>query len=282
MVDIDPPEFGFTTGAAGINAFAVPSMDTKALLNALESTGPRFAWGSRALCPCTPNADTEQYDPVCPLCRDNPGIIYYGPQASAGHPVTPPAPVGLPLTPIQLAVLGDQALIRGVTYGIGSMTQLFSVYGHWRSGDCFISVAQYNQLGIYDRLIALDSQIPYADKTLWKTGDEIATRYVPTRLMFMRTLARVLIQGVDYALSDAGILRWVVKPDGPTWVSMRYLHHPTWIVTDQPHVDRLMQTRNTTPYATPLGTPEQMMVKAHLRLEFLTNGARLASLTEED
>lgn len=274
MVDIDPPDFGFTMSVPGQTAGSVPYMDLGALTNALEATAPRFAWGARAVCPCTPNEDTSQYDPMCALCRDNPGIIYFGPG-------TTPFSFGTPLTPIQTAVLGDQALIRGITSGISSVTQLFSTFGQWRSGDCFVTVAAYNQLAAYDRLIALDSQIPWSESILWESG-LIKTRYVPTRIQFIRSLTQVFVQGVDYALSDQGELRWLMSPTSPTRISVRYLHHPTWIVVDQPHIDRVMQTRSKAPYKTPAGTPEQFPVRAHLRLEFLTNGTRSANLIEED
>lgn len=234
----------------------------------VETKGQRLAWSRATECPCAPiNTQTRLPDPNCVLCRGS-GWFYFAPSL----PVTA-ANVGA-LSDVQKAILerNNAGVIKGVVSDVKKLRIPYSALGNWQEGDIMISVRAPNKLGHYDKLVSLDSQIVYVEGINSRGASlPLLTRYLVNQIDFIRSFAKEYKVEVDYTLVD-GQVYWLPGKAAAAGVrlTVHYLMSPTWLIIDHPHAVRtsLQAFRVKTPI-TPQGTPQDLPIQAHCRLEFL-------------
>lgn len=236
----------------------------------LEANGVRLAWSRASICPCQGfNDQTRQPDPTCSQCLGG-AVLYFGPKD-----YVPPKEAGI-LTDLQRTILAKDgaAVIRGVIQRVTQAQDFYDVLGNWVRGTMQVTVRPENKIGYYDRLVNLDSEVPYSQiiVTLADPFVLVPLRYLATGVnaMFDATGLRYE-QGEDFTVKDGQICWFSGKaPVVGTRLSVHYLCHPTWLVIDHPHVLREVQRRRKqNPRVSPLGNPTPLPIQASVRLEFL-------------
>ena len=268
MPIIPAPKWGITEAPAGRDPAAQPNLVLEDLDAAIEGQGTLFAWSRAAICPCTPvNDQTEQPDPLCPLCTSNQGFLYFGPKDYAA-----PVEVGS-LTDLQASYVVDAAIIRGVSAAITARTDPYDAFGNWVWGEQLLTVRKENRLGFWDRLVALNALQAYPDSAVVAAGQTtVPTRYKVHSVNLLRSFTRIFYQEEHFTV-NTGVITWLPGnvPTTETRLSIHYLMHPTWTVVDHPHADRLITRRDTAELETPFGTPTQLPIRAKIKLQYLTD-----------
>lgn len=240
------------------------------IIATLEVNGARLAWSRATICPCPGfNEQTRQPDPTCPECRGG-GVLYFGPKD-----YVPPAEAGT-LDDLQKALIlkNKAAVIRGVIQRVTQAQDFYDVLGNWVRGTMQVTVRPENKIGYYDRLVNIDSEVPYSQIVIALTDPTLLVplRYLATGVNTMiDPTGRRYEQGEDFTVKDGQICWYPGKaPVVGTRLSVHYLTHPTWLVVDHPHVLReIARRRKQVPRITPLGNPTPLPIQASVRLEFL-------------
>lgn len=271
------PVIGFPAGQSS----AHPDLDSERLFSSIEAQGVRLAWSRAAVCPCTPlNGQTQQPDITCVLCRGL-GQFFFAP------PNYSQAEAAGAFDPVQTQLIENAAVIRGVVARVQLHTTLIDPVGRWVSGVMQVTVRPENRLGYFDRLIAIDSEVPFNERISAPTAEADGTglsslRYLATEINLVRSLTTVYRAGADFDLI-AGRLRWysgrVPAPD--TTLSVHYHTHPSWRVVDHPHAVREIGRRGhpagggVLSAARTAADPTPLPIQALVQLEFLptTTGA---------
>lgn len=236
----------------------------------LESKGNRMAWRRASMCPCTPvNDQTEQADPNCTLCKGK-GWYYFGLRRALILPK-----IG-DLDAIQKQIIGVEtddpaAVIRVLMTGISANPDALDRQGMWVAGDAQLTVRYENRLGYWDRLVDLDTEMVYSELLDQGAGRTLPSRYPITQANEVRTFGTVYKAEEDFTLVE-GVLTWKTGkgPASGAKVAVHYLHHPTWLVVDHPHVIRMTSLKlKRAEVETPEGTPQSLPLQAHARLEYL-------------
>lgn len=240
------------------------------IIATLEANGVRLAWSRASICPCQGfNDQTRQPDPTCERCQGG-AVLYFGPKD-----YVPPAEAGT-LTDLQKLILAKDgaAVIRGVIQRVTQAQDFYDVLGNWVRGTMQATVRPENKIGYYDRLVNLDSEIPYSQivTALADPAALLPLRYLATGVnTIIDSLGQRREQGEDFTLKDGQICWYPSKaPSAGMRLSVHFLCHPTWLVIDHPHVLREIQRRRKqTPRISPLGNPTPLPIQASVRLEFL-------------
>lgn len=234
---------------------------------AIETMGYLLAWNRALPCPCSPiGAGSTQPDPNCTLCHGR-GWLYFG-----AH--TPQALGAYQFDGVQQHLIDrDQAMvIRGIVTSVSTRPTPWDRLSNWVPGSLQVTVRAPNTLGIFDRLVALDSQVVYAETVAADGSTVLPLRYPVCGVNLIRSTTRVYQADADYRVSDQGTVEWfdASKPAQGTRLSAHYLCHPTWVVMEHPHVMRLSQVQQKVAHPkTPLGDPKYLPIQAVIRLEFL-------------
>jgi len=233
----------------------------------------RFWWRRAMMCPCQGSADTDQANPVCPLCRGT-GYLYFPPVplASDGDP-------DIAGHAMEMNDGGDgisvQAWISNVTYD----TQIFERFGKWIFGTALLTTSRHNRLGYRDMLEARDQLVVFSQLIRASGNAEIvitghrSQKGLWTRVHsvnVLRTLTTMYQEGTDFAVTDTGTIKWVITPPASgTLLSLHANFHPRWVVLDFPFAarDTLVSKKTTR-----TGVEEQftkLPVRATVKLDFL-------------
>jgi hypothetical protein len=236
---------------------------------AIETKGYRLAWSRAAQCPCMPiNAQTEQPDPNCPICKGS-GWLHFRPNKEPlGESV-----VGQ-LSDVQRSILekNQAVVIRGIMSGISTKSQPFDPIGSRLEGTLMLTVRHQNKLGYYDRIVNLDSVIVYSE--ILETGmptEPLATRYPIVGINLLRSVNTEL-DGADFKL-ESGRIVWLAgrAPAPGTRLVCHYLTHPTWLVVEHPHAIRSSPVKfKTQELETPRGKTRPLPVQAVVKFEFMS------------
>lgn len=272
----------------------------------IEKHGGRVAWSRVTVCPCAPlNAQTRQPDPRCIECAGA-GLLYFGPDhylppAAAGH-----------LDPIQERILRfgpwptravrleteagaardtappSSAAIRALIFGVEEKSEIAAKpFGRWAWGQSLCTVRAENTLAYLDRITHLDVVIAYS-QVVEPTdfGALIPLRYfaVGVNSVFVSppldpvpgkppARPRRMSPNGDFAL-DRGALyfRGGREPPAGSRLSVHFLCHPTWVVSEHPHVTREEPNALRIPSSqrlSPAGNPQRLPIRALLKLEFI-------------
>lgn len=234
----------------------------------IETKGQRLAWSRATECPCAGvNTQTKLSDPNCALCRGS-GWFYFSPSL----PVTA-ATVGS-LSDVQKAILvrNHGGIIKGIVSDTKKARIPYSALGNWEEGDILITVRAPNKLGHYDKLVSIDTNIVYVEGIVSRGASlPLVTRYLVNQINFVRSFTSEYKVEVDYTLLE-GQIYWLPgkAPATGVRVTVHYLTTPTWLVVDHPHAVRssLVAIKVKDPI-TPQGSPQDLPIQAHCRLEFL-------------
>lgn len=260
-------KFGITEMPPGEQPSRYPDIEKNKLIGAIETEGVRLAWTRAADCPCAPvNTQTQQPDPNCTLCKGL-GIIYFGPTN-----YKPSVDVGT-LSDVQKSILAvdGAAVIRGVISKATQNADLYDVLGRWTWGTMLVTVRPENKIGYFDRLVNLDAEMVFFETVTAQAGQAtLPLKYHAVGVNMIRSLNRIYQEGQDFVVKN-GVVSWFPSqvPQIATILSVHYLIHPSWRVTDHPHVIRETATRRKVKAISPLGTPTALPIQGHIRLEFL-------------
>lgn len=235
---------------------------------AIETKGYRLAWSRVSLCPCTPlNDQTDQSNPNCVLCEGS-GWLKFKPNSFAIDTKI----VG-DLDALQLKIIGSNSVvIRGVMSGFNAKDNPYESIGRRLEGTSMVSVRHENKLGYHDRLVNLDSTIPYSQ--VLEAGDPavaLTLSYPARQINLLRSESTLYSEGSDFDLV-AGDIVWSSAmganvPDEGTRLACHYDTHPAWRVVEHPHALRLTPVKYKT--TTPGGDPTPLPVQATVKYEFL-------------
>ena len=240
----------------------------------VEQQGIRLAWSRGSACPCQGANDQTRGPGInCPLCKENPGFVYF-------------RPPGFTLTEAEHGEMDDiqkfivdratspSVIIRGVVQAIGRTENTYDRLGNWVDGVMSVSVRKDNILGYYDRLVAIDQLGVYSELVLsGPTDGPTKLRFPAVRVDFVRSESQLYTSPEDYFINAQGQLCWQTgrAPAQGTQLAVTYVHHPQFLVWEHLHFFR-GSTNNTklgrTP-KTPLGDPQLLPRQALVKLEFL-------------
>ena len=238
---------------------------------AITTKGYRMWWSRAGLCPCANNAQTEQPDVTCGLCRGE-GYFYFLPDPAvlsgfrsdfAGNVV-------------QVNSAGDAVLIRVLMTSFTLDPQIFEKFGEWAFGASRATVQYQNRLGYRDRLISVDSEMPWGQIIEYAGGSEIGItggyakdglRYPMLSVNHFRSLSKLFRLNEDFALTD-GKIQWLGTPPAAGRLSIHGTVRPTWLVMDHLHVIRDTQLEGVDVAITSQKF-QQLPVQAVVKLDFL-------------
>lgn len=243
---------------------------------AITTKGYKMYWSRAGLCPCVNNEQTEQPDPTCTLCKGD-AYYYFLPDEAiaAGAAVDSQGNI------VELNTAGDAVVIYALMTSMTQDVQVFEKFGEWVMGMSKVTVQPGNKLGYRDRLIAVDSQMTWAQiieydgsATIPVVGERSkkGLRYPFVCVNHLRSLAKTYRIGSDFTLTTAGEIQWAVgaAPASGTRLSLHGSIHPVWIVMD--HVNAY---RDTQLQAGSSGISSQefqaLPVHAVAKLDFLIN-----------
>ena len=243
--------------------------DLREFKNLIERS-PRFVWERSSVCPCTPvNVQTQQPSPNCTRC-DGTGFFYFGPPGYV--PDTSAAGIG-PLDPVQQAVQSRNggAIIRAFMASAQYRQTAYDRLGTWVWGEMHVTVRPENVIGYYDRLTNLDSEVVYNQiATASAGGARISLRYPAIEVSHIEAAnGTSYICGTDFQVV-AGDIQWLLgsTPTPGTRLSVHYLCHPAFLITDFPHVIRATTVRRKQIPQSAAGNPQQLPLRGRVRLEF--------------
>lgn len=234
----------------------------------VETKGYLFAWLRAALCPCESVAtQTKAADPNCPLC-DGGGWIYFG-----GTVTQTPQEIGT-LTDTQQKILTANTgamVIRGILTSIQAEYRPWDKMGNWMAGTCQLTVRAENKIGFYDKLICLDTEIVYSELRDMPAGNQLPTRYLVNEINLIRSNTVIYEMGTHYYLREGEIFFYPEhRPPTGDRICIHYLCHPTYLVTEHPHVGRTTVTKfKSATNKTPVGSPRPLPNQAIVRYDFL-------------
>lgn len=241
--------------------------------------GYRMFWSRGAICPCRNNDQTEQPDPTCALCGGD-AYFYFLPD-----PALPSATEDADGNPIVLNKAGDAVQIHVLMTQLTQDVQIFEKFGEWVFGLARASTMAQNRLGYRDRLVAVDSEMVWAQlieadgtNAIAITGDRKGGKAISAGLRYgflsihlLRSKATVFREDTNFALSKTGSILWITPPPAKgTLLTIHGTVHPQWIVMDHVHTLRDTFVEGTD------GSVEaqkfrNLPVQAVVKLDFLVN-----------
>lgn len=267
----DSPEVGIPEGT---KAFRVDFQD-KQFDGVIETKGVRMAWSQQTMCICKGiNRQTNQPDPNCARCRGA-GYRYFRP---VGY--SPPDEAGN-LTDIQKFILNRSdspgVVINALQFGHERSETTFDRVGTWVEGSATITVRKNHKLAYYDRLTYLDAVLPFAQFLIAEAPatDPIRLRFPAIRVDFLEDEAKRYDPGIDFECDEQGRIQFL-PGRGPTGTnvpfSVRYLHHPQFLVISHMNGIRMAIQNNKIPRkgrTIPTGNPQDLPIRVMAQLEYL-------------
>jgi hypothetical protein len=252
---------------AGVKDLVRADFRNEMWVQAIEAKGYRLAWSRTAQCPCQSiNDQTDQSDPNCPLCEGS-GWIFFKPEGAVANTKI----IG-PLDAIQTRFVGDHAaIVHGIMTGLSNQQNALDPVGPWMQGMAMVTLRAENKLGYYDRITALDSRIVYSQVLKAGITATLKTKYPVVQANLVRSVAKVYVEGTDFDVVIGDIVWKTGKAPVPaTQLVVHYLTHPTYRVTEHPHMVRTTLTKfKVKAPSTPQGEPIDLPVQGVLRYEFL-------------
>ena len=251
---------------AGIRVdFDAPEFD-----RAITNHGYRMIWTRRADCPCAPlSYQLTQPDPNCTLCSGT-GYLYFGPQQ-------PQDLSAHTFSPVQQAALTTSGgfLIYALAMPLSSQDKRNDRLGSWLTGGSSITVMADNQLGFRDKLVNIDSRLPYTEVGLMPARPSLTLplRYLISGAVYlcMDETGKRYTPDVDFSV-DVGLLAFsdVSAPSPGTRVSVFYITFPVWVVENTSHRSRVQNSVTSDgQVVSPEGSLQQLPIQAQVSLEFI-------------
>lgn len=243
---------------------------------AILTKGYRMFWSRAGVCPCLNNDQTEQPDPLCPLCKGD-AYYYFLPDEALAQGSQKDAYGNA----VQLNDAGDAVLIYVLMTSMTQDVQILEKFGEWVFGMSKVTTQPGNKLGYRDRLIAVDSDMAWAQIIEFDGADEIPVvgernkkglRYPFVSVHQLRSVATRYRIGSDFMLGSSGTIQWLPgrAPDAGTRLSIHGTIHPVWIVMDHINAYRDTQLEGATP-SVAAQKRQKLPVHAMAKLDFLVN-----------
>lgn len=242
---------------------------------AIYEKGYRLYWSRAALCPCENNEQTDQWDPTCGICKGS-GYIHFLPDAALRAGST----VDVYGNTVELNEAGDGVMIQAIMTAITKDPQVFEKFGEWVFGTSRATTAPENRLGYRDRLVAVDSVMPWAQHidfdgsaTIPVTGgySKKGLRYPLVEVNYFRSVAEVYREGSDFQLTDDGLIQWLgsAAPASGTRLSLHGTVRPVWTVMDHMHTYRDSLVERNAPGPTRADQYKRLPLQVMVKLDFL-------------
>lgn len=248
----------------------------------IENKGYLLAWTRASVCPCRPvTTKTNQPDPNCVLCKGQ-GWFYFG-----GNKIQDLGQYNFDA--LQRKIIEDSGamIIRGIISNVMSQYDHTDRLTNWQSGKLSLTVRHQNKLGLYDKVVVLNPEIVYSQVIVADGSNLIEVGRNPGQVRYPITgvnhasghvpEATEPVQykhGADYQATNLGQLEWLAgrAPAVDTRLALHYNCHPTFLVTEHPHVLRsTLKKFKVSPadLQTPLGDPKPLPIQAVMQYEFL-------------
>lgn len=237
----------------------------------IREKGYRVLWSAAELCPCRLNADTDQPDPMCPVC-DASGYVYTFPDpAEPGLDEYEKESPPFLSTPTERAT---QAILTSMVHD----PAIFEKFGEWLNGTASLTTFSFNRVGHRDRFKVLDHtqvyrqvvEVPASQVIAVRRARREALRYPVVRL---RRVFAVASGGTTTDYTDSTVVQddgslLVTAPPGSR-LSISYEMNPIWVVVQYPHIVRGSLIRFKTTKV--LGNNEILPVQTMVRLDYLVS-----------
>lgn len=237
--------------------------------------GYRLWWSRAALCPCLNNEQTDQTDPTCSLCKGD-SYLYFLPDPALQAGGTKDV-FG---NDVEINDAGDAVMIQAIMTSFTKDVQVFEKFGEWVFGASRATTQPENRLGYRDRLVAVDSVMPWAQHIDYDGSAEIVVtggfskaglRYPFTEVNYFRSVDTVFREGVDFELTDDGTIRWLASaaPDADTRLTVHGAAKPVWICLDHMHTYRDTLVEKGAPGPTRADQYRRLPLQMVVKLDFL-------------
>lgn len=241
----------------------------------IENKGYLLAWTRASVCPCNPVTDkTDQADPNCSLCGGK-GWFYFGGNQSQDLSA-------YNFDQIQKKIIDDSGamVIRGIISNVMNNYDPLDRLSNWQSGTMNLTVRHENKLGLYDKIVALGPEVVYSENVVADGTDVLEAKYLITGVNQLYGHVPetddpvIYVAGTDYERDAEGRIAWYPgkEPVASTRVALHYICHPTFLVTEHPHVVRSTLKKfkvDPADLKTPLGDPNPLPIQALVRYDFL-------------
>jgi len=237
--------------------------------------GYRLWWSRAAICPCQNNEQTEQADVNCPLCNGG-QYLYFLPDPALQQGGTKDA-FG---NDVELNDAGDAVMIQAIMTSFTKDVQVFERFGEWVFGTSRATTQPENRLGYRDRLVAVDSLMPWAQVIEYDGSAEIVVtggyskrglRYPFVEVNYFRSVETVFREGLDFERTDDGTLQWLgsAAPEADTRLTIHGAVRPTWICMDHMHTYRDTLVERNAPGPTRADQYKRLPLQMVVKLDFL-------------
>lgn len=189
------------------------------------------------------NPSTGQPDPNCDYCDS--GVYYFG-----------------------------EHEIKGICTGINA-DKTFEQSGAMMFGTMSLTVEAATKLAYFDRVIHIDSQVPFSEfltRSTNPSGDKLRFRALAVDKV-LGAGAVEYVENVDFRVNGRFIVWEEDKgPEVEAPLSICYMTRPTWLVVSHAHLirDTLVKFKH------PRETPFQLPLQATCRLEWLVSQSEIS------
>lgn len=242
---------------------------------AIFEKGYRLWWSRAALCPCKNNEQTDQADPTCSLCKGG-AYIYFLPDPAIRAGET----VDVFGNPVVVNEAGDAVMIQATMTSLTHKPEVFEKFGEWVFGASQATTQPENRLGYRDRLVAVDSVMPWGQHIDYDGSAEIVVsggfskkglRFPFVEVNYFRSVSTIFREGTDFRLTDDGTIQWLgsAAPSSDTRLTIHGAAKPVWICMDHLHVHRDTLILRNAPGPTRADQYKRLPLQMVVKLDFL-------------
>lgn len=243
----------------------------------IATKGTPHWWSRTAHCPCLGNAQTNQADPTCSLCKGTSWLNFLpderlvdGDVDEAGNEIE----LNDALTAVSIP-----ALITNVTKD----PQIFERFGQWIFGVARASIQSPNRLGYRDKLTSRRSTLGYSQLITATGASEILvsgmrsagglwTNVASVNLLRSKTIVFKLNE--DFEITKTGTLQWLITPPvSGTLLTLQGEFYPSWQVMDHVYADRSTLVSKKSGSTKLIDQFQNMPLHSVVKLDFLVDGS---------
>lgn len=275
MSDIFGPNIeGAALGTTGLKQLS-PDFDKKKFTDLIETKGYRLAWSRASICPCkSVDLQTKNSDPNCELCQLVPGFTFFRPEGYDPEEVDEAGD----LSNLQKHIINREGspavVIRGTITSVLRTQESYAQIGDWVFGSFNVTVRPENRIGYYDRIVLLDSLMPYSQiVTLTEKRGPVSLRFPAKKISFCRSVDKLYKEDVDFTINSEGQLVFDQnrRPEWKSRLAVHYDHHPQFIIIEHVNCfrDSMLKVKDVAKRETPVGNLQTLPIRAVAKLEFL-------------
>lgn len=244
---------------------------------AITTKGYRAWWSRAGICPCRNNAQTDQADVNCPVCKGD-GWFYYLPELGLDAYTE-----DIHGNAIEINDAGDSVGIMVLFTSATLDPQIYEKFGEWSFGTIKASTQAPNRIAYRDRLVMRDSYMVWGQLIEFNGSSKIEvtgkTSNAGLRYPAVETILLCSVSGgirtnykenIHYQIASDGGLQWIVTPpDANTLLFLSYIINPVFRVLDHVYAFRDTLVAKKTGALTKAEQHKKLPVHAMCRLDFL-------------